>query len=354
MKLATWLHGLPNKLMPAPLRLMQLGAAFWQSRALCAATRLDLATFIGDETLSTDEIARRAGTCPEPTARLLRMLSALGVFEQAAHGRFKNNGASDCLRHDRRNLRAMILMHNSEQMSRPWYEQLERGLATGVAPFELAHGVGLYSHMDVDSDFDALFSKAMDTVETLSGDSFAVDFDWSRFDRVIDIGGSRGQKAASILKRRADITALVVDRARVVDAARRYWRDKEDAHFASRLQFISGDVFDAVPRARSAKDVYLLSGVLHGFDDESSIHALRNVATAAGSTGARIVLYELVLDETRPSLAEVLSDMQMFMGTRGRERTLREWMCVFDRAAVALQEVVNLRTFGKLLVLQPQ
>ena len=47
---------------------------------------------------------------------------------------------------------------------------------------------------------DRLFSEAMDSVENLAGDSFATDLDWGRFGRPIDLGGSRGSKALTVLK----------------------------------------------------------------------------------------------------------------------------------------------------------
>jgi hypothetical protein len=43
----------------------------------------------------------------------------------------------------------------------------------------------------------------------------------------------------------------------------------------------------------------------------------------------------------------------MFMATRGRERTLREWRSLFDRSGLELEEVVGLRSFGNVLVLRP-
>ena len=43
-------------------------------------------------------------------------------------------------------------------------------------------------------------------------------------------------------------------------------------------------------------------------------------------------------------------DMQMFMGTRGRERTLAELQRLFERRGLKLQEVVGLQSFGKILV----
>jgi len=36
-RFAAWLQNIPNKVTPAPFRLMQIGSAFWQSRALYVA-----------------------------------------------------------------------------------------------------------------------------------------------------------------------------------------------------------------------------------------------------------------------------------------------------------------------------
>jgi hypothetical protein len=44
--------------------------------------------------------------------------------------------------------------------------------------------------------------------------------------------------------------------------------------------------------------------------------------------------------------------MQMFATTQGRERTLAEWQRLFDKSGLALREVVALRSFAKILVLQ--
>jgi hypothetical protein len=198
-----------------------------------------------------------------------------------------------------------------------------------------------------------LFARAMDSVEALTGDSFATDFDWGRFARVIDIGGSRGSKSAAILKRHPGLTALVVDRPQVIEAAQRYWAEQGDAALQGRLSFESGDLLEGVPAARNDKDIYLLSAVLHGFDDETCSKALRNLATAAAGGGARIALLELVLAEVQADLTSATFDMQLFMGTRGRERTLAEWGRLTEGTGLVLEEVVGLRSFGKLLVLKP-
>ena len=353
-RFAAWLQDIPNKVTPAPFRLMQIGSAFWQSRALYVAARLDIATVLADEKLSAEEIASRIHTQPDATYRLLRMLAAMGIFEEVTPCVFRNNKLSNCLREGNpQDVRAMILMHNSPEMSRPWYEQLEQAVCSRDVPFKLTHGQELFAYLNDHPEFDNLFSKAMDSVEALTSDSFATDFGWRCFDRIIDIGGSKGSKSIAILKRHPHLKALVMDRAQVIQGAAQYWEKREDQALLERLSFQTGDLLESVPQAESCKDIYLLSAVLHGFDDDTCITALRNLATASAGTGASIALMEMVIPDSRADLASTSFDMQMFMGTRGRERTLAEWQRLFDRSGLTLKEVVGLQSFGKILVLLP-
>lgn len=353
-KMANGLQSLPNQMTPPAFRLLQLGSAFWQSRVLYVAAQLDLATLLADKSLTADELASLTAVNPAALNRLLRMLVAMGVFEEVDVGFYCNNKLSNALRQDMlNNVRAIVLMHNSPEMSQPWFEQLEQGIRSGQAPFTLKHGRGLYEYMDAHPEFDALFAQAMDRVEALTGDSFATGFNWKAFDRIIDVGGSKGAKSMTILKRHPHLHALVVDRARTVDTAATYWHGQDVGDCLSRMSFEVGNVLEKVPTARGAKDAYLLSAVLHGFDDDTCIKALRNVAQAAQVNGATIVLLELVLPERNVDLTSATFDMQMFMGTQGRERNLTEWQSVFGLAGVRLSEIVHLASFGKMLVLMP-
>ena len=145
-----------------------------------------------------------------------------------------------------------------------------------------------------------------------------------------------------------------MDRFRVIQGAEQYWAGREAPALLARVSFQAGDMFESVPVATSNKDIYLLSAVLHGFDDESCAKVLRNLASASGATGARIVLMELVMAEARGDFATAAVDMQMFMGTRGRERTLNDWRRLVDECGLMLEEEINLRSFAKMLVLLPR
>lgn len=348
-----WLQNFPGKLVPPPFRLIQIGAAFWQSRALYVAARLDIATLLAEAELATEEIALRVQAQPDAVYRLLRMLASVGVFEEAAPRRFRNNKLSHCLRVGHpQSVRAMILMHNSPEMARPWFEKLEEGVRSGNVPFSLVYGEELYAYQDSHPEFDALFSSAMDSVEALTGDTFATDFDWSRFDRVIDVGGSKGSKAMTILKHHPRLKALVADREQVIRGAAQFWQQQGKAELLQRMSFEACDLLQSVPKAQSEKDIYLLSAVLHGFSDYACIAALSKVAEAAAGSGATIAILEMVMPDSRADTGAASFDMQMLVNTRGRERTLGEWQSLFDECGLKLQEVVGLQTFGKILVLR--
>ncbi len=352
-KFGAWLQNLPNKLVPPPFRLIQIGAAYWQSRALYVAARLDIATVLADGELTSEEIATRVQAQPDGIYRLLRMLAAMEVFEEVASHRFRNSKLSHCLREGHpQSVRAMILMHNSPEISRPWYETLEQGVRSGEVPFSLTHGQELFAYMDDHPEFDSLFARAMDSVEALTGDSFVTDFDWASFERIIDVGGSKGSKSLAILKRHPQLKALVADREHVVRSAAQFWQGQGEGEVLQRMNYEACDLLQSAPKARSDKDIYLLSAVLHGFDDDTCVTALRNVASAAAGTGATIAVMEMVMPDSRADSGTAAFDMQMYVNTRGRERTLGEWQRVFDRSGLQLQEVVGLQTFGKILVLR--
>lgn len=341
------------QLTPPPFRLLQIGAAFWQSRALYVAARLDIATALKDENLPVELLAARVGANPQSTGRLLRLLAALGVFEEVEPGVFANNRVSNHLREGHPgNVRPLVLMHNAEAMSLPWYSQLESGVRSGKVPFELAHGQSLYPYMDSHPALDELFSEAMASVERVGGDGFAQDFDWGRFERVIDVGGGVGSKAVAILKRHRHLRALVVDRQRLVSAAPAKWAASAEPEILERLEFQAGDLSDPLPPAHGAKDVYLFSAVFHGLDDEGCLKLLRNLHERCAPSGARAAIMELVPNERTPDIASASMDMQMLMGTPGRLRNVSEWRALCGQCGLQLEEQVRLRSPASILVLR--
>jgi len=346
---AGWIQDLPNKMTPPPMRLMQIGSLFWQSRTLYVAARLDIASVLSNQTLTVEELAEKCGCNADSLYRLLRMLVSMGIFAEPAPGSFSNNKMSAYL--DEKNpqcVRAMILMHNSPQLTRPWTESLEEGVKSGEIPFKLAYGSDLYGYMESDSEFAGLFASAMDTTDALIGGGFLTDFDWGKYERLIDVGGSKGGKAIEILKRFPSLEAVVFDHPQVIDEARGYWQGKIDDSVLERIEFVAGDARESVPAA-GERDVYFLCAVFHGLSDADSVSILKNLHASPKSD---VAIFDAVMAETGENLMITSFDMQMLISTCGRERTAKEWQALCGEAGYCIVRTFDTRSLWKLQVLR--
>ena len=352
MRVAEWIAALPNKVIPAPFRVMQMGSLYWQSRALYVAANLGVADALGDGEKSTMELAKSVQADEDHLYRLLRMLASLGVFKETGHRCFENSALSDCIRTDHPDsVKSMVLMHNSPEMVAPWVQSLESSIKTGSVPFADCHGTELFHYMSENPRFDSLFSQAMDSVENLVGHAFLEDLDWSQFDHIIDVGGSRGSKSLSILKRYTDMSATVVDRPSIVADAEAHLSGQAEQSVLSRMRFEGGDILEALPRASNVRNVYLCIAVFHALSDDEALQLLSTIGRSMNGVPATVIIADAVADEVGVNSNVALFDMQMLVGCKGRERTLSEWQKLFDQAGFTLQERVSGRSFGEFLVL---
>jgi len=353
MRFANWLQQIPNKVTPAPFRLIQIGSAFWQSRALYVGTKLEIADEIADSEKSISAIAKTLSLNEDHLYRLMRMLASIGVFTETSPCTFKNSKLSHYLRKDNPdNVRAMVLMHNSPEMTKPWIESLEESIRDGGTPFEKVNHADMFEYMNQNKDFDTLFSQAMDSVENVAGTDFLKDFNWGAFKRIIDVGGSRGSKSLSILKANPNLKAIVFDRPAIIEEAKETWKGKESESLLERIEFVGGDILESIPQAESNEDVYFFMAVFHTFNDSDCRKILQNLRTAIGDKSPYIVITDAVASEQNIDAITASMDMQMLMGTKGRERTRSEWENLFKETKFSIEQVMDIRTFAKYIVLR--
>ena len=99
---------------------------------------------------------------------------------------------------------------------------------------------------------------------------------------------------------------------------------------------MAGDFFESVP---TGADTYLLSRVIHDWDDDD---AQRILATcrAAMPDGARLLLVEAILPErARESPEAIRMDLHMLILLGARERTEAEYRRLLAAAGLTLQRV---------------
>ena len=157
MKIASWISEFPNKLTPAPFRLMQIGSLFWQSRALYITVKLGIADIISSQPKSTQELAKQLGLFEPHLYRLMRFMAAIGIFKETSHRYFVHSKLSLPLtRTAKNNVCDMILMHNSVEMTLPWMDAMEASIKNGGTPFAQCHGSDMFTYMDKNKQLNEL------------------------------------------------------------------------------------------------------------------------------------------------------------------------------------------------------
>ena len=76
---------------------------------------------------------------------------------------------------------------------------------------------------------------------------------------------------------------------------------------------VAGDFFEAVP---SGGDVYILSWIIHDWDDDRSITILKNCRRAMADDARLLMVEQVVPPGNEPSLSK-LYDLQMLVRGRG-------------------------------------
>lgn len=103
---------------------------------------------------------------------------------------------------------------------------------------------------------------------------------------------------------------------------------------SERCGTVGESIFGVLPKGG---DAYILSNILHDWNDEDSIRILRS-CRAAMEPGAVLVVVEIVVEEDDSASMAKTVDMQMFT-LGGAQRTQAEFQALFDQTGFGPAEV---------------
>jgi predicted O-methyltransferase YrrM len=111
----------------------------------------------------------------------------------------------------------------------------------------------------------------------------------------------------------------------------------EAAGVADRCEIIGGDAFTAVP---ANAETYLLSRVIHDWDDERAVALLTRCQQAMQPQGKVVLVERVILSGSTPSLLVLESDVNMLVATSGKERTDAEYRALLGAAGFELRQLI--------------
>ncbi|MFC6887061.1 MULTISPECIES: methyltransferase [Actinomadura] len=297
-------------------------------QAVYVAARLGVADRLADGPRSAERLAADVGAHAPALYRLLRLLAGHGVFREDAGRRFALTPVSELLREGPRSVLPFALW--SGGVGYQAFGGLEHSVRTGEPAFEKIFGSEFFDYLDDHPEsgevFDAMMARHTGPIARA-----VAEFDFSGVETVVDVGGGRGDLLTAVLRRHPRLRGVLVDRPRVLDAAR---RALDASGVADRCEAVSADILREVPPG----DAYILKSVLHGLSDEDAAGVLAACRRAMRPDGVLLIVEFLVTSGGEPSPAKLM-DLLMLVGCHGRERTEEEFADLLAASGLRLAGV---------------
>jgi hypothetical protein len=300
------------------------------SRAVYVAAELGVADLLADGALSAGELARRTGTHEQSLYRVLRLLAALGVFDEDEPGAFRLTIIGDRLRTGApAGLRSWATFLDAIGAIRG-FEHILETVRTGRPGFDVASGTQLFESLKRDPDAAGAFDAAMSERTAAFASSVAAGYDFSDTRTVVDVGGGQGTLLVELLRHHSHLGGVVFE---VPEVAARAAAALAETDLADRCEVVAGDFFSGVPEGA---DCYVLANVLHDWNDTDCTSILGNCRRAMARHGKLLIVERRVLGRDADPVPTLLSDINMLVITGGRERTDREYEQLLDAAGLRL------------------
>lgn len=323
--------------MSAPPVVLDTMHSVFLARALFVVTELGIPDLLVSGPKSCDDLAAEVGVQALPLHQLLRSVATTGLLrtepgaETGPAQRYSLTESGRSLTDDHPSgTRAMVLTMQGETFWNALRVLPER-VATGRTGPEIASGTPLFDLLSRNPREAALFNRMMIATHGDEPTAVAAAYDLSWADRLVDVGGGIGTVLAQVLRRNPHLRGVLFDLPQVCEHARKHL-----AWLGERCEVVAGDFLVSVP---PGADAYLLSRILHDWDDETCVLVLRACAAAMGPRSRLLVVEKVLPDDDEPHLGKRL-DLVMAALTRGRERTAPEYGLLLARAGLRVERVV--------------
>jgi hypothetical protein len=326
----------------------QMNRLIWgamQVPAISAVAALGIADLLAGGPRTAEDLARTTNTHPPTLRRLLRAVATLAIFAEDASGAFVNTPLSDTLRRDNpASVRPLAMMWGSPLFRKPW-ENLPETLATGEAAFDRVFGEPFFERLRHDADDAAVFNAAMGSLSGLELPAILAAYDFSRFRRLVDVGGGRGALLQGILTATPGLHGVLYDLAAVV---------ADDAGLAGPAasvtwEIVAGNFFESVP---SGADAYVLKRIIHDWNDADALRILANCRRAIREDGTLILIECVLRPPNEPDLGKWM-DLHMLLILGGRERTESEYRALLEKGGFALTRVIPISGVHSIIESKP-
>lgn len=313
--------------------VLKMIGGFSTTQILFAAAKLGIVDLVRSGVDDAEAIADALGMRGDTLGRFLRMVVVVGLLDETPDSGFQVTGRGELLSRDHPNSLLDRILYVGE-INYNVNRHILTTIETGKSGFEEQFGASLFDYLAHRPEHRLRFDNLMaeDTRARVQAIMGAYDFSQAR--QVVDVGGGSGELLLNIVMSHPKLQGVVFD---LPDSISHTADRLSRGGLGDRLKLVSGDIFAQTPPVGA--DVYLISNVVHDWDDEKSIMILAQCRRAAGETAQVLLVTELLPARVDEAPATIANDFSMLMLTGGRERTLAQYESLFRAADLTLEEI---------------
>jgi hypothetical protein len=298
--------------------------------AIRVAATLRLADHIAAGTQTSPALAAAVDADQDALERVLDHLVTAGVLTRAGTA-FGLTALGEQLRDDDpAGVRPWLDLGGAIGRADLCFTELLHTVRTGEPAFPRLFGRPFWDDLSADAALGASFDALMGARLMADAPVVAAAYPWSGLGHVIDVGGGDGSLLIAILRAHEGLRGTVIDlpgpiaRAEHAIAA----ADLSDRADTEAISF-----FEPLPAGAGG---YLLSGVIHDWDDDDAARILQRCADAAAGTGSVFLVDHVGVHR---GTADTEGDLRMLCYVRGRERTLDQLRRLAESVGLQINSV---------------
>src|SRR5579862_7178451 len=169
------------------------------TQAIHAAVEFGIPDLLASGPRTAAELASVCGAHEHTLERLLRALTSLEMFQRTADGRYRNTPLTEVLRSNHpQSLQAVGKFLPAPFMWLP-LGQLSESVRTGEPAFDRVFGESFFTYLASHPNDAAVFNQVMTQEIAWTTPALLKAYDFSRFKRLVDVGGGQGKLLREIL-----------------------------------------------------------------------------------------------------------------------------------------------------------
>lgn len=306
--------------------------AYRETQLIYIAAKLKISDILFECEKTIDELAQLTKTHKESLYRVLRACTSMGLYKEKDNKFYLTKVGNLLISDNPDSIRPIALMRGEEVNWKPWGELLY-AVQTGESAFEKVFNMNLFEYYNKNPKSGEVFNEGMRIGSKYNIEMILEKYDFSKFKKIIDVGGGNGSLLISILEKYNSCKGILYDLPTVVKEANKYI---DISKIKDNIKIESGNMFLNVPEGG---DCYLVKRILHDWDDCNCINILKNCRESILTDGILLIIDSVII-KNEPT-GKINDVHMMVVCPGGKERTREEFIYLLNQSGFKLKKIIE-------------